>query len=289
MIPSSSDLNYFVEAAKSGNLSRAAERLGISQPSLSVAIQRLEEALGTQLLIRTKKGVMLTQAGKQLMGHSLELIQGWEKIRSRTLASVNEAQGYFAIGCHPSVALFSLPKFLPKALELYPKLKVRLVHDLFRKVAEGVIQMEIDIGIVVNPVRHPDLVIKKLCTDEVALWVCNETRKTQDPTSGEAVLICDPDLLQTQSLLRKIKKAGLEFSRTVTTSNLEVVASLAASGAGVGILPSRVVGCQHAKHLKRLLGAPTFQDEVCLIYRHELKNVCSIQVLTRLIQEGFTD
>ena len=72
---SQAELRYFIEVANSLNLSRASERLGISQPSLSVAIKRLEGSIGTELLIRQKRGVVLTQAGKQLLAHAKQLLQ----------------------------------------------------------------------------------------------------------------------------------------------------------------------------------------------------------------------
>lgn len=111
MIPSPADLTYFLEIANLLNLSRAAESLGISQPSLSLAIQRLEKSVGTTVLVRHKRGVSLTKAGKQLLAHTRQLMQHWDSIKSETLASVYEIQGNFSIGCHPSVALFSLPRF----------------------------------------------------------------------------------------------------------------------------------------------------------------------------------
>ncbi len=64
MIPSPTDLKYFMEVAQTQNVSRAAERLGISQPSLSLAIRRMEQSVGAPLLIRSKRGVTMTQAGK---------------------------------------------------------------------------------------------------------------------------------------------------------------------------------------------------------------------------------
>jgi len=61
MLPSAAELEYFLEVANTLNLSRASERLGLSQPSLSLAIKRLELSIGTQLFIRHKQGVTLTQ------------------------------------------------------------------------------------------------------------------------------------------------------------------------------------------------------------------------------------
>jgi len=287
MMPSPSDLTYFIEVASSQNLSRAAERLGVSQPSLTLAVQRLEQAVGTSLLIRSKRGVTLTQAGKQLLVHARELLQKWETVKGHALASTHEIQGSYTIGCHASVALYSLGGFLPDIVEKYPRLEIKLHHDISRKITESVVRMDIDLGIVVNPIRHPDLIIRKLCDDEVTLWVGEGKRKVQDVRSGEAVLICDPDLLQSQDLLKKLRKAGIQYGRMIPSSNLEVVTQLVAQGVGVGIIPSRVAGSMGHRAIRRIPKAPVFHDEICLLYRVENKAVRSIQVLSDCIISSF--
>jgi DNA-binding transcriptional LysR family regulator len=182
------------------------------------------------------------------------------------------------VGCHPSVALYSLPGFLPKLLTTHPKIDVTLRHDLSRKIAEGVISAAIDVGIVVNPVRHPDLVITKLCDDEVTFWRGPGRSPLSDLRSGQAVLLCDPELAQAQWLLRQLKKAKLHPARIVASGSLEVIASLTASGAGVGLLPARVAAAASSQ-LKRVEGSPVFHDEICLLYRAENRGVRAIQAI----------
>ena len=116
-IPSPTDLIYFIEVSNLLNLSRAAESLGISQPSLTLAMRRIEQAVGVAVLVRHKHGVSLTIAGKQLLAHARQLLQQWDSVRAQTLASHDEMQGSYTIGCHPSVALYVLPRFLNKIRE----------------------------------------------------------------------------------------------------------------------------------------------------------------------------
>lgn len=286
-LPSAGDLVYFIEIASAQNLSRAAERLGVSQPSLSLAIQRLEHAVAAPLLIRSKKGVTLTPAGKRILAHARELLQRWEAMKSQALASTREVQGSFTIGCHPSVALYSLGEFLPEMLEKHPKLEIKLRHDLSRMVTESVIRMETDLGIAVNPSRHPDLVIRKLGDDEVTFWVGKGKRKVQDFRSGEAVLVCDPELLQSQALLKQLRNAGIRYGRVLPSSNLEVITRLVAEGAGIGIIPGRVAAAAGARGLSRIPKAPVFRDEICLLYRVESKAVRAVQVIADQIAASF--
>lgn len=287
MLPSPAELKYFLEVANTSNLSRASERLGISQPSLSLAIKRLEETIGTELLIRHQQGVTLTQAGKQLLRHTRQLLQDWEHTKSQALASHQEVQGIFVLGCHSALALYVVSGFLPALVKKHAKLEIQLKHDLSRKILEQVVNLSIDVAIVVNPIKHPDLIIRKLCDDEVGFWVGPGKHPIQKLDSGEAVLMCDPELAQTQALLKAAKKKQLSYGRVMDMDCLEVIANLTASGCGVGILPERVALAMYPTKLKHIPNTPIYKDELCLIYRHENRHIHAIQVIVDAIKAYF--
>lgn len=279
-MPSPVEIKYFIEVAQVLNLSRASERLGISQPSLSVAIKRLEEEIGTALLFRHRKGVNLTQAGKQLLAHARQLLQYWDAIKMQALASHHEVQGSFILGCHPSIGLSCLSGFLPELLLKHPKLEIQLFHDISRKINERIINLSLDLGIVVNPVRHPDLIIYKLADDIVTFWESTENSHMH----ANSVVICDTELIQTQTLLKKFQKNTQQPFRLLASSNLEVIASLTETGSGIGILPGSVASL---KKLKKMENMPSFQDEICLVYRYENKNIKAMQILMESIKGYF--
>jgi DNA-binding transcriptional LysR family regulator len=185
------------------------------------------------------------------------------------------------------VALFTLSHFLPQFIEKHPKLEIKLKHDLSRRIAEEVISSSVDIGITVNPIKHPDLIITKICDDEVTFWSNGEDRPNLDIHSGSAVMICDTALSQTQNLLRQLKKNKINIGRTIESSNLEVITDLISSGCGIGILPTRVAQLAKTKKLKKILNSPVFKDEICILIRVENKNVKSIQALKEAIISSF--
>ena len=266
MLPSFMDIYYFLVVAQATSISRAAEQLGITQPSLSAAIKRLEDALGVLLLVREHSGVQLTRAGRELQRQGETLVTHWQQLKATLSKREQEPGGQYVLGCHPSVALYSLAHFLPQLLQQYPLLEVKLVHDLSRKITAEVISFRIDLGLVVNPVQHPDLVIRELCRDEVTFWRARKPSPTQVLDAKQGVLICDPELKQTQDLLQKLyKKHRMAGGRIVQSSNLEVITDLTAAGAGIGILPSRVAAARKLQRLGKNL--PAYQDRICLIYR----------------------
>lgn len=93
------DLVYFLELCNTSHLTRAAERLGITQPALSHCLKRLEIEIGTPLMLRSKKGMRLTPAGEKLRQSTAELIRKWEEVRGLSLDEVNQAQGVIRLGC----------------------------------------------------------------------------------------------------------------------------------------------------------------------------------------------
>lgn len=286
MIPSPAELHYFVEVANTLNISRAAERLGISQPSLSLAVKRLEDALGTELLIRSKAGVHLTRAGQKFVAQARTLLHEWDRLSAEAIREEQTLTGRYVIGCHTAVALYTLPHFLPDLVHEHPGLELKLVHGLSRQVTDDVIGFKVDFGLVVNPVDHPDLVIKVLAKDEVTLWSGQGGEAMAQAQEGNGVLVCDPDLLQTQAIVKQMQKKGLGFKRTIATASLEVVVALTAAGAGIGIIPGRVATRDASAKLTPVAGAPKFPDRICLVYRADAQKTPASKALIAAITEA---
>ncbi len=279
------DLSYFLEVASTKNLSRAAERQGITQPSISAAMKRLELSFETPLLVRNRNGVYLTKAGLALQEQCRKFMNEWDQLKSHVLRSCTEMGGSFTLGCHPSVALYTLPIMIPQLKEQFPQLNLNFVHDLSRKITEQVISYEIDFGLVINPVRHPDLVIHSLFFDEVAIWAREDMTNFQDIHSDNCILFCDPNLKQTQDLLSKVNHQPF---RLECSNNLEVIATLVAEGMGLGILPERVAKSSK-KPLIKLGAFATVADELCLIFRADAQNNVTSQNLRTQIKVILTE
>ncbi|WP_367274389.1 LysR family transcriptional regulator [uncultured Legionella sp.] len=254
------DIKYFIAVSETLNITRASEIIGISQPALSYAVKRLESKLGGELLIRLKNGIQLTKLGEEFKKRSHRLLYEWEQAQNLAHPESGLIQGSYTIAVHPSVALYTLEYFLPKLQVDFPGLDFNFIHGLSREMTERVISWEADFGIIVNPIEHPDLVIRKLCTDEVTIFYAE---------GAQNKLIYDKKLAQSQYILQKIHKK-IHFNGMLSSSNLEVAAKLTAIGLGYGILPARVAA--QYTHLKKLNDAPVFNDDICLVYRPEKHN-----------------
>jgi DNA-binding transcriptional LysR family regulator len=264
MIPSAAELTYFYEVSETLNLSQAAKKLFISQPSLSRSIQQLELTVGAPLLIRHKKGVVLTPAGKKLQLQIKPLLEAWNNTKVQAMASHNQVEGHVKLGCHSTVGLF-IHGFMADLLGKYPKLDIELKHAPSEIITQQIIDFDIDIGIVTNPIHYPDLIIRKIAETDTTLWMGVDNSQVVDVSSGNETLICHPGIRHTEHMLHQCKLRNIKFNRILKVNSIEVIASLTANGCGVGLLPSCFTQSLYKDQLKRISNMPVIKDDLFLI------------------------
>lgn len=270
------DIEYFIEVARRQSLTAAAERLNMSQPSLSMAIKRLEGTVGATLFHRSKIGVHLTVSGKTFLEQAKIMLQQWEHLKSSVYEARTQVSGLVHIGCHASVAHYHFPNRFYELLKENPKLNVRFCHNLSREINDALVRMHLDIGIVVNPTPHPDLVIKPLHVDYVGFWHNLPEAAFADQNLR---LLCDPDLKQTQDLISKILQRGFKLEQLIESNNFEVLAKLAKEQVGIAILPRSVALSDAHQVLQNWQTSLYYQDTICLVYRGENRFVKAVSAI----------
>lgn len=267
------DLTWFLELAERGHMTRAAERLGVSQPALSHWLKKMENDLGKSLFRRGRQGMELTAFGKKLKSHALPLRQSWQDFMQSMDTDDKEQRARFGFGIHASVAIFALPLIYRKLSVIAPGVRLTLQHGLSRHITENIISKRLDAGLVVNPVPHGDLVIKELYKDLVRPYAIKGKIKDR--------LIVHPGLFQSQELQMKLKDFPNEL---IETESLEVAAHLALSGEGIALLPGRVAKALGGERLQPM-GAAAVVDKHCLVYRPTLRETQAGLNLIQAIRE----
>lgn len=268
-------LRYFLAIAQEGSFTGGARSLGMSQPALTAAIQELERDLDTTLFVRTARGVTLTRTGEALVGHARGLVRAAGELRSALHDLEHEPRGRFTLGCHESLGAYFLPGFLPRFFEAQPRIEVALWNGNSRDVLTAVVERRIDVGIVVNPSPHPDVVIVPLFTDRVGLIASARLRdrRKKEPLRllDEVPLLYVPVLSQVQWILARLPE-GSAARRHLPCSSMELVKSLVVDGAGIGILPRRVAahGVPEGTLVDLAPEAPGFDDTIALVRRADL-------------------
>src|ERR1700687_5423800 len=163
-------LEYFVQVAELGSVSKAAMLLSIAQPALSRQVRSLETELHQQLFLRNGRGVTLTDAGKRLFDHSVVVLQLLAHAREDLGASRDAPVGRVTIGLRPSMAReLTLPLMDAFKKEL-PAARLAIVEGLSTHIVEWVTTGRIDIGLVYNPEAQPGLEITPLLKEQLG-WV----------------------------------------------------------------------------------------------------------------------
>lgn len=299
-------LRYFLAIVSAGSLSGAAKDLGLTQPTLTGAMRRLEENLGSTLLLRDHGGVSLTSTGEALRRHAEQVLRLVDeaKVQIRDLERLFE--GTFILGCHESLGAYFLPGFLSTFLAAQPRIDLTLWNGNSAAVQQAVVERRVHFGLVVNPRSHPDLVLVPLFHDAMDLFVAvdgtpSAKSKSSAPSTQSAAdlaaarqrittgpLVYASRVSQCRELIDRLAEQDIRPLRQLSCGDLELVKSLALSGVGVALLPRRVAGYGHQGALRRLHPSlPHFPDTICLVYRGDLHRTrAALRVKEALLAHG---
>ncbi|MFC5590550.1 LysR family transcriptional regulator [Sporosarcina soli] len=168
------DLVYLLEIARTRSFSTAANNLHISQPSISQAIKKLEDELNTNLFIRSRAGITLTEIGEDIARKAQAILKLVEEINNVSNMFDSEYTGKLSIGVIPNI-LTPIPGTINTFKKSYPKIDLEFVEDGSQQIMDQVKNNELDIGIIATPNNlwgdEDLLVYKKLAVGEVMACV----------------------------------------------------------------------------------------------------------------------
>lgn len=274
-------LRYFVAIAEAGTMTAAAKRLGVSQPTLTIAIHQLEKELGSTLFVRERNGVTLTSTGDELQRHALQVFTLLSQAEERIHCLETGSEGHFVLGCHESLGAYFLPGFMSGFLKAEPLIGLFLWNGPSADVQKAVLERKVHFGLVVNPRPEPDLVIVDMFRDAVDLFI---PAPDGDDALGTALswdgaksrieqssLIYAGRVFQCQAIVERLTAHKIAPRHMLSCGDLELVKSLTLADVGVGLLPRRVAAYGQKGRLRRLHPKlPCFPDTICLVYRADL-------------------
>lgn len=188
-------LRAFIEVAHTGNFTRAADKLAISQPALTSTIHQLEALIDVELFQRTTRKVTLSPDGEEFLPTAERLINDFEQAILAVHANAKRRKGLVGIAVLPSIAIRLLPRVLENFRQSHPSIRVNLRDDNARGVQRQVLRNEVDFGISNLWEDRPELEYTPLFRDPVG-----------------AVLLADHPLAQEASPLPWSKLKGYSFA-----------------------------------------------------------------------------
>lgn len=276
-------LRYFVAVARAGSLSAASAELKVTQPTLSVAVQRLESRLGTTLFHRGRDGMTLTATGRELLLHATDALAVLGRAEERVRALEKEDFGRVVLGCDLELAPTFLPSLLAAFVESFTGIELDLVNGTAREIVKAVVERRVDFGVVVNPPRLSELAISDLYHDTHELFVAPELAAPDARTAAERVRhgpLIFVDGPEERALLAALRERGLATAalKEMPCAALHLARALAAGRVGAAILPRRYAALSAASAVVRLdHGLPVVDDGVALVRRADLTRTRAAQ------------
>ncbi len=234
----------FVTLAEIGNIRRAASLLGMSQPALSVRIQRLEEALGYPLFDRQARGVRLTDSGARLLPHAKQLLGRAAETAEAARAIGRGAFDRLEIGLTPISALSFVPDALRALSALHPDTALALTEGLSDALEEAVAHRRLDLAIVHPPSSRDDLVVSEVARERFVAAVPAAHPLAGAPSLSAAELAQAPLIgvrrdvgpMAFDRLVGYFSRAGLAVQIAQSATSSISLLGLVAAGRGIGLV-----------------------------------------------------
>lgn len=253
-------LRAFLAVADDGQLTSAARKLGLSQPTLTRQIKSLESELGIDLFVRGSRGMELSAAGHRLLTHARRAVNAAiEGIADLEELTKRPASGTLAIGCLVSVAAYWLPPVLREFCRANPEVSVHLTEGSGHALEDRLASADVDLIIVDGPIRHLDFVAQRLWDDALELLVPRGHRLAARDTAARLEELVDEPFVVMRAThaherLRETCEAAQRVPRiAVTTDSVETVVRLVGAGVGVALVPALVARGANSSDTQRVV------------------------------------
>lgn len=254
-------LFYFRALHKEGSFAKAADHCSISQPSLSLQIKKLEEELGEQLIIRSRKGCRLTVAGETFWQQAHRILQRWEE----TLQIFNDRnelhKRVLRIGAIPTIAPYLIPQKISHIRAHLKEINFDISEDKSTEMIEKVLSDEIDFGICSSlPSLPSGIQLEPLYTEPLHIILPNNSNyksltSIKELNQEKLILLKDGHCLSDQTV-SQCKAINIHSRGTVRCENIETLVGLVESNLGYGVIPEMAL----KNYAKRNINIPKIKD-----------------------------
>lgn len=239
-------LRYFLAVAATQNFTRAADRLHVSQPSLSVQIRNLEDELGTPLFDRLGRTVQLTQAGELFHEHAERAMREMERATLLVQELQGAQRGRLVVGALATVNSYLIPLLVSQFKQRFPGIHLQVHSQPSAEIVNGLLANRLDIGICLLPISHKELTTVPLFDERLVLVAPTRSRLTQSRLRMQDLAGLPLILMPADYCLRKMVEAECVEARIKTQVVLEMtspegILQAVAEGAGLTILPELYV------------------------------------------------
>jgi LysR family hydrogen peroxide-inducible transcriptional activator len=289
------ELRYVVAVARERHFGHAAQACFVSQPTLSVAIKKLEEELGVQLFERGPGEVSVTAVGQRVVAQAQRVLEEAARVKELAQAGHDPLAGTLRLGAIYTIGPYLLPKLIPVLRKKAPSMQLMIQENYTHRLGEMLKQGEVDAILVALPFAEPGVAVRAVYDEPflVALPLGHALEKKKhisaEELARESLLLlgaghCFRDqVLDLCSTVNRGNRGAL--ARTLEGGSLETIRQMVASGVGLTVLPSTAVQAGEASELIRIrpFTRPVPDRRVVLAWRKSFPRPQAIEALRRAI------
>lgn len=289
------DLKYLVALANERHFGRAAERCFVSQPTLSVAVRKLEDELGVILFERSPQEIRVTPIGERIVAQAQRVLAETAQLAEIAAAGKNPLAGPLRLGVIYTIGPWLLPKMVPLLHERAPDMPLMLEENYTHRLIEKLKATELDVAILALPIEEPGLVAQPVYDEafRVLVPVKHPWGKLKaievDELFKEPLLMLGRGNCFRDQVLDLCSRAGEGGPQVLEGSSLETIRHMVASGVGVTVMPATAVdGIAKNDPLLRVkpFAEPTPSRRVGIVWRTSFPRHQAIDLVRRALLDS---
>ncbi|WP_298052481.1 LysR substrate-binding domain-containing protein [uncultured Paenalcaligenes sp.] len=294
------ELKYIVAVARDRHFGRAAEACFVSQPTLSVAIRKLEEELDVVIFERGGTEVGITPIGLRIIEQAQKVLEEGANLKEIARQGQNPLNGSLRVGIIYTVAPYLLPLLVPQQIKLTPQMPLVLQENYTVRLLELLRQGEIDAAVVALPLPETGFVVRELYDEPFVVAVpqdhpwCGRDSIDSSELKNETMLLlgsghCFRDqVLDVCPELSRFSASSEGIQRTFEGSSLETIRHMVATGIGVTVLPATALSATAQDNA--LLEYIPFADPVpnrriALVWRKSFPRTAAVEALAEAVMQ----
>ncbi|GIX31791.1 MAG: LysR family transcriptional regulator [Porticoccaceae bacterium] len=294
------ELRYIVTLAQEQHFGQAAQRCNISQPTLSIAVKKLEQELGVELFERSKSRVSPTPTGERVVAQAQKVLEEAGRIYDIAAAGRDQLSGPLAVGAIFTIGPYLFPRFIPHLRHLAPHMPLVVEESYTAVLRRRLRNGDLDVIIVALPFTEPDVVTQPLYVEPFVVLLredhplAGRSAIRPEEIEGENILLlgeghCFRDhVLEVMPSLARGPRDDQRIRTDTEGSSLETMRHMVATGLGITILPLSAVLGTHQPHDNLVsvpLASPAARRTVALAWRASFPRHKAVDVLRRAILE----
>jgi DNA-binding transcriptional LysR family regulator len=267
----------FLEVARRGSVSRAAEALFITQPTLTARLQALERELGTSLFLRTSHGMRLTDAGRAWIPFAERALRALVDGRDALEQVMTASAGHLMLAAAPAVSTYVLPELLERFVQTHPRVEVSVRTGHSEDVVELVLRDEVQLGLG-RKIRHPEIELRPFHNEDLVLVCAPEhpftqlTSVTMAQVAAEKLIMFDRTSSYYEITQGAFLSAGVSLRGLMELDSIEAAKKMVERDLGVALLPGTAVAREIAGgtlRAVRMKDAPPMQNTIVAYRRRD--------------------